>query len=708
MPPPNSSEPTPQPFVPPTTPPNIIPTPQRKSPFKIIIVGIILVVVVGGVVALAATGIISLSFFEHAPYTKDHLLTDIVQGLGKIKTTSYSVDLGIHSKPREADAVPFKLDLPQDKAVVDALARDQDRVRDLNQILMGLRNYFYKNKKYPSTLAPAMSVVVPSLANYPYTQTEGGKNFTVTATFESTQAVAGITEYDKKTTVNNKTAIFNKDSSSYIYFNGTVHQPAIVEILNSGDSLSQLPSSMDITTELKGSTQTIASTTNGRLELGVDANFGDALFSFAAELRKIDDTFYVELNKFPSFFGNYSSLKGKWIKITPDDISQYGVGLGYASPDNAQKDFDKRKETAAEMFKLALQIADQDHAIEIKGEPVKETLKNVSVYRYDLILNRANITQFYQDLTNQFAKKYGANTPIKLDPETLDFLKSPAADQVFDYIHKNSSLSIWATPDGIPVKFSNSIRIVPDSKKSIANQLNITVALNLLDINKEVKIEVPTGASSVEDIYMQLSGKTKEQILFEKQTQSINSIGSALVRYKSVTGVFPPSLDELKKKGSEVTKSANMSEETKVMNSYYDTQAFMQAIPNDAYTKAPYTYSSTGSDYSLVYNIALPKYTDGMSLYEIYESSYNPKSPSIYLKYVSGINTASDKVTSQEAFAVSKIDSDKDGVSDSLEDYIGTDKNKKDTDGDGYTDYQEIISGTNPLGPGNQKQSNSF
>jgi hypothetical protein len=49
------------------------------------------------------------------------------------------------------------------------------------------------------------------------------------------------------------------------------------------------------------------------------------------------------------------------------------------------------------------------------------------------------------------------------------------------------------------------------------------------------------------------------------------------------------------------------------------------------------------------------------------------------------------------SFNVSGIDIDNDGLSDSFEDAIGTDKNKDDTDGDGYKDKDEIKAGYSPI-----------
>ncbi|MCD4760429.1 thrombospondin type 3 repeat-containing protein, partial [bacterium] len=52
-------------------------------------------------------------------------------------------------------------------------------------------------------------------------------------------------------------------------------------------------------------------------------------------------------------------------------------------------------------------------------------------------------------------------------------------------------------------------------------------------------------------------------------------------------------------------------------------------------------------------------------------------------------------------------DTDGDGLSDKLEEGLGTDVNKTDTDGDGYTDRAEILNGYNPLGAGQMNYDNS-
>ena len=44
-----------------------------------------------------------------------------------------------------------------------------------------------------------------------------------------------------------------------------------------------------------------------------------------------------------------------------------------------------------------------------------------------------------------------------------------------------------------------------------------------------------------------------------------------------------------------------------------------------------------------------------------------------------------------------QLDSDGDGLSDKMEDKLGTDKHNSDTDGDGFKDGGEVVSGYSPL-----------
>jgi uncharacterized protein YkwD len=60
------------------------------------------------------------------------------------------------------------------------------------------------------------------------------------------------------------------------------------------------------------------------------------------------------------------------------------------------------------------------------------------------------------------------------------------------------------------------------------------------------------------------------------------------------------------------------------------------------------------------------------------------------------------------SFDSSGADIDKDGLSDDMEASLGTDKTKKDSDGDGFDDKTELLGGYSPMGPGKISFDNSF
>lgn len=77
-------------------------------------------------------------------------------------------------------------------------------------------------------------------------------------------------------------------------------------------------------------------------------------------------------------------------------------------------------------------------------------------------------------------------------------------------------------------------------------------------------------------------------------------------------------------------------------------------------------------------------------------------------KLAVGISNADLAKIPLSALQFSTTDTDKDGLSDALEDSIGTDKTKEDSDSDGYNDMTEVINRYNPLGAGRLALNNNF
>jgi hypothetical protein len=101
-----------------------------------------------------------------------------------------------------------------------------------------------------------------------------------------------------------------------------------------------------------------------------------------------------------------------------------------------------------------------------------------------------------------------------------------------------------------------------------------------------------------------------------------------------------------------------------------------------------YKTLNNGSAFKLVYDIKLPVYTQNQNIQSYLKMNYGSGSSLLYgLKVVDGMNTMDHTSLSLEADAQNKIDSDKDGLSDALERYIGTNPMKKDPN------VKSIISG---------------
>ncbi|MFA6474648.1 MAG: hypothetical protein WCV88_00420 [Patescibacteria group bacterium] len=67
---------------------------------------------------------------------------------------------------------------------------------------------------------------------------------------------------------------------------------------------------------------------------------------------------------------------------------------------------------------------------------------------------------------------------------------------------------------------------------------------------------------------------------------------------------------------------------------------------------------------------------------------------------VTPVNNTNNTNNSNSSIPLQELDTDKDGLRDIDEKRYGTDPLKADTDGDGFTDKEEIDNGYNPNGPG--------
>ena len=710
-------------------------TPAKKSYGRIF--WTVLIVILLAVAYSASAYFLNLWPFSANPRV---LFTESFNNLLKIDSVSSSINIKLNAQDKEKDAEKLSTELLQYTSEKQPMYdRDNDRIRDIGIVKSKLQQFFYQNKNYPITLDLAGITISkdPSGKIYTYETKDSQKDFNFVVDFETIEAVDLIkkSSYSDTPDISGNKVTFHKNSLESFYSYGTLKPklPGFVNIISSlNSSIVYLPSDTNINIDISGTAQSKKQNIpDTRLSANVDAKFSDMSYKAGAEVLKKDADIYFKLNSFPSLFlfGGMDKIKQKWIQITPDDLSAYGI-QDFAKADT------ELKQQVLEQIKSIFTLALSDDAISgyDKAEVVKINGKNY--YKYTIALNKNKIVKFYKDLTDEFNNQFGDKSIIKFDQTTYDYMQSPAFDKLYDYISKNIKFYYYVDPIGhYPFRFEYNVRLVPDyeasgmsglfgSARASDKQFILNLSVSLTDINKAIKIDAPKDFMTFMDAQISMTGQTKEQYLMAKQTANISSMQRALNNYYYIAGVYPKSLDDLMKTSSQITVvkapflATNASSDSEYYKKQFAKNPLLKAVPKDAYTLNAYTYSAQTDpdDYKLSFTIKLPPYEKGTmpsySIYKnnsVYNSVTNKYDYSIDLAYNDGINnvTASSYMGSYGDDSKQKVvvDSDKDGLSDNFEAYLGTNQQKKDTDGDGISDGEEFQLGSNPLGTGSLTRS---
>ncbi len=687
-----------------------------------IVVGLLiflLIVLVGGGVGYAYMMQV-WPFAPKAPYDTERLASSIFEGIDKIESASYEVKLLIEGAPRDADAVPFKVAVPKDKAEELAYKRDQDRVRAIQTLRGALSQYKVKNKgEYPDSLG----ALVPPVSVPPeirYTLSEGKSDYVLSVTLESRGAPAALkrltSQLSEEEYVNGSTLTVRGQGFYYLSLPAETPQPMLVHALQSQELLGRLPADFKLDTALRFTTMKRAGGVDGTISFMLGLEVTDVTLAIDMEARKVLDTLYVVVNKFPILFLDIAPLKGTWVKFTKDDLISGGAKFVNKKDEEAQRALEENKEKLVRMLKQFLIVADTNKLLTVLSEPKQEDVDGLQLFKYELGLNRDTYAVSYEEFIKLCEAEFPGECAHFSDETTLAYLKGPEFKAVLDYFAKNTSYTLWVDREGIPHRITYNARIVPDGKGAAAKrQVNVAVSVLLRNVNTPVSIDAPTESISVEDATILLSGMSREEYRIQKQLEAVRTVRSALNRYKLVTGTFPETLDLLTKATEDLPRGPTQKGESNPFDLLEKGSGpLIKSVPNDIYTNTPFAYGRKGDDFQLIYTIELPKFDAGeMSVrpylsFGTYEydrsgsggSLAGSKVKALSLRVVQGNNTATKDIDSIEALATQSVDTDKDNLSDALEEFIGTDKNKKDTDGDGVNDRDEVERNSNPLGPG--------
>lgn len=334
-----------------------------------------------------------------------------------------------------------------------------------------------------------------------------------------------------------------------------------------------IPAEFKLIVSFGGSTET-SSSQNARVTLAGSLQSTDFSMEAALEARKVGDTLYFLISKFPSIVYDVSAVRGTWIAVTPADQSSYlGTNrtsflIGSTTP--------QEQAAAREKLKRLLGIADEQQLFVAQGDAERTTLDGSGVYHYALALNPEAVVRFYEAVEVEFKD----DPSLRLDPGTLDYLRSADGQRLLAYLGDHMTFEIWAVSDGTPHKMRLSMRLVPsdDIVRMKDKQVRLSVGLDLLDINRPVQIDAPETSISLDEAERLIFGSslsdTRARGRDARRIADLRHIQLGLELYYSDYGRYPAALSLL-------------------------APGYLPNVPVDPADSISYTYRVSGGSYQL-------------------------------------------------------------------------------------------------------------
>ena len=727
---------TPTPTIPPARM-NVMPPSQAMTPptaprrsHRGLILGIVIIVVLGlGGYAGAAFWFKLWPFSSFGSVSKERAFAELFTKAQAINSASYQAQLGVKAEAREVGATAFEaLTFPEFVEEQEAYKRDQNRVRNVQAIALAVNNYREFNAAFPTSLADLPSLTIGSISEYGYTPMPATDDYTLTVTFETEDAVKSVAVQSTKikTKVDGKTVTITKANGSNFYFYGAPRKPSWVTVLEErGDSfLAYAPGDFELAIHAGGTSQKNQDkAADASFQLGGDVTFGDLSVAADVEVRKKGDVYYGQITKFPSLFFDLSPIKNKWVKVTPEDLISTG-SLPYIATFVGDKQ--KKNSRALEQIQTIFKTMDEDKVLSVDFSLPNEMVGEREAYVYAVTYDETKVVSWYEHLTKVMKETYGDDALIKLDETSLRYMKTDSFQKYLAYIKNNTTMHIVIDKQsGFPVRIDYRFRLVPSEKivKLKDKQLTLNLALNLSNVNVPVVVDVPPDAITFEGAQITLTGQSKEEYRFGKQIQNVEAIRSALSGYYVYTGTYPETLEGLSVPRGQLEKappkpatsgggasidfptsfdSFSSGTSSADYQKKIDEMPFLKTLPKDAFTGESFVYAKVPAptEYTLQYSMQVPLRPKTQNVSDDLFGFGNGVGVNSAIAYVNGINTATAGEISREASAAKLLDTDKDRLPDVVEKYYGSDVSKTDTDADGFSDYDEVQKGYDPVGPG--------
>lgn len=433
-----------------------------------------------------------------------------------------------------------------------------------------------------------------------------------------------------------------------------------------------------------GERKTTSGKENEKIAGKASVTTGDSLYVFEGEYFFGELGQFVKLDKFPLSFLDIEPISGQWVKFTPAELSDRRKYLPI--PEALSEEDISSVANMGVFLEAVLTSAARSQYLTSSKDPVKESLNGKVAYKYELAFDAEKANAFRIVLLEELGKK----------PELSNFIPSVQSDRfnslASDFARK-ATIVLRLSSRGAPLSVEIQGALFPPIDNDSWRGRELSVYLKTDFSGSSEEFEVPRQFDSLEDAVLKISSLSRDSFLLEKQIENVKEIREAVRIYRELSGEFPKELKDLSLTASEIVSVKNLNPNVleKTLGLEYKSKPILSTIPNDAYTGQQYVYVRLPEDYGLRYEAKLPPYGEEGHVAAYYSLEYVRSNPVVVWVYARGTNTANAGFLSVEAREESAKDSDKDGLPDSLEEYIGTSPLKSDSNGDGTSDLQAFL-----------------
>jgi hypothetical protein len=508
--------------------PNNVPTPPsnnvvihkfNKLPLLIVSIVIVLLIAIG-----ASAYIFGINPFSKTPYSENNFVSGLLKSFSEMKSGTYKVSGSVQVVEREVDIKPFEIKINDSEELKLKFMRDYDRAENVRYILNQLQN--------PKTVLPASLKSISSTNSYykinindpltklpyDYKVIKGGQDFELRVKFETREAISAMNKsigYNKSKpnpVVNGQEVTFTRETYSYFYLS-QIPPVTFFESLN--QSLQFMPVDMNVVFSLAVTSDWGSSGSKPEWKINLDAtgDLGDLTYKANADTLKKGDVYYLRINNIPALFG-FGIPKGQWLTLDPKELakkSDGGVSYMPISPDTIsdfEEQYGKEKAKVVELIRRIAKIADEEGVLAFKNNVKKEKRDDQWLYRYDLVIVQDKIVPFYKRLIKESQGSGDLIDTALATDSYLEQLESQEFKDIINYLSKSSSITFWIDNSGYLVSAEYSLKVAPpdDNVRPKDKQVVFTSKLEISDINKTIKIESPSGARPINEVFEEMFG----------------------------------------------------------------------------------------------------------------------------------------------------------------------------------------------------------